>query len=82
MLEKLHSNSCCVIHDNKDVLHDNNQFMFFYTLHKGNYCEDFMVKLIASSDRDLLVHGSPPLVGAWRNSCNRHCWNLLIDLRL
>lgn len=70
MLEILHSNqivgpdsnSCCVIHNNKDVLHDNNQFMIFYILHKGNYCEDFMVKLVASSDRDLLVHSSPPSV--------------------
>jgi len=61
MLEKLHSNQIVGLDSNHVVL-IHNQFRLFYTLHKGNYCEDFMVKLVASSDLDLVVHGSPPSV--------------------
>lgn len=48
-----------LIQDVKDLLEHNN-VTIYHTLREGNQCTDFMTKLGASSDTELLYHSSPP----------------------
>ncbi|MCH80847.1 replication protein A1-like protein, partial [Trifolium medium] len=48
-----------LIQDIKDLLSHSN-ITVCYTLREGNQCADFLAKLGASSDNDLLIHNSSP----------------------
>jgi len=47
-----------LIQDVKDLIEQNN-VTIYHTLRKGKQCTDFMAKLRASSDVELLYHASP-----------------------
>jgi ribonuclease HI len=57
-LEKYHIH-VVLIQDIKELLHQSNVTVC-HTLREGNQCADFLAKLGASSDVDLLIHDSPP----------------------
>lgn len=57
-LEKYHV-YVVFIQDIKELLHQSNVTVC-HTLREGNQCADFLAKLGASSDVDLLIHDSPP----------------------
>jgi hypothetical protein len=49
-----------LIQDIKDLVANHN-FSLYHTIREGNQCADFLVKLVATSDADLIIHSSPPV---------------------